>query len=186
MADGIPNISSGSRGDYHWMTADQFELRQLLERCPQVVTERYVAITSLDSGAVGLEPEELTAGWRSRSGVAYSPRIEAVDSLLLGMCAGYDEWYVAHSALDLGQLSDDNVFENEMVPGKVFALVNFPHFRLNEGEDNPLVKPFWEQLEWIKPESYSCDTHDFLTFVSRNKDLFRNVLEAFRKPSHQL
>jgi hypothetical protein len=90
---------------------------------------------------------------------------------------------VSQVPLDLGQLSDESIFENEMAPGRVFALVNFPHFQLHEGEGNPLVKLFWEQIAWIQPESFIYDGGDFLTFVSREKDIFESVVQTLRQPT---
>jgi hypothetical protein len=42
-----------------------------------------------------------------------------------------------------------------------------------------LVSLFWKQLDWIQAESYIADADIFLTFVSRNEDIFvaaRNAL----------
>jgi hypothetical protein len=183
MGNVIPTGGSGSHGEYLWITAGHFQLSDLLEICPRFVAEQYIAITSLDSGAVRLDDKELAMGWQSRGDVAYSPRIESANAPLAGLCGGFDEWFISRSPLDLGRLSHENPFENNIVPRKVFALVNFPDLRLHEGESNPLVKLFWEQLAWIQPESYVSDGDAFLTFVSRNKNTFASVVEALGKPS---
>jgi len=183
MANVVPAGGSGSHGDYQWLTTADHDLPSLLQNCPQAFVGRHIAITSMDSGAVRLDDKDIAAGWQSRDGVAYGPRIESVNGLLFGLCGGWDEWYVSQGPLDLGRLSPENIFENDMAPGKVFALVNFPHFRLHEGESNPMVKLFWEQLAWIQSESYISDGAEFLTFVSRDQNIFASVVEALGKPS---
>ena len=45
-----------------------------------------------------------------------------------------------------------------------------------------IVDIFWQQMEWIRPESYVADS-DFLNFVTMDKALFAKVhaaIEAIR------
>jgi hypothetical protein len=94
-------------------------------------------------------------------------------------CAGFNEWYVFNSPFDLGELWHDNVFEAPIPPGQVCRFVNFgPGFALHDPEMLSLVSLFWKQLDWIQPESYIADADIFLTFVSRNEDIFVAVRNA--------
>ena len=67
-------IAFGSQGVYEWLVTDQqFDL---LSVCPEVVLNRYIAITSIDSSPLVLNVEETAAGWETRGKIAYSPKIQ--------------------------------------------------------------------------------------------------------------
>jgi hypothetical protein len=86
---------------------------------------------------------------------------------------------VFSSPFDLGELWHGNVFEAPITPGQVCRFVNFgPGFALHNPEMWSLVSLFWKQLDWIQPESYIADADMFLTFVSRNEDIFVSVRNA--------
>jgi hypothetical protein len=139
------------------------------------VLGKYVAVTSFDSGSLDLDDKEKAAGWESRKGIAYSPRIQSVGTL--PERGGFDEWYVFATAVDLGEKGRGNIFEAPLSPGQVEVLVNFAEgFDLHQ--PNELVPLFWRQLEWIRPESYIADTHHLLTFVSTNRNIFAAALHA--------
>jgi hypothetical protein len=50
-------------------------------------------------------------------------------------------------------------------------------FALHRPEMKDLADLFWNQLDWIQPESYIAD-NDQLTFVSRDASLFAAVGET--------
>jgi hypothetical protein len=178
MANTKPMAATGSHGAYLWLTTGQHDLNGLLQRCPQVLLGKYIAVTSLDSGPLELTDEEKRAGWQSRNEIAYSPQIQSPEGLPYGECAGFDEWYVFESPFDLGQLWHGNVFEAPLTSGHVSTFVNFLDFAPHNSEVEDLVSLFWKQLDWIQPESYIADGNAFLTFVTRGKDLFGAVRQA--------
>jgi hypothetical protein len=110
-----------SQGLYEWLVTDQeFDLLQL---CPEVVLGKYIAITSIDSGPLVPTDKEKAAGWESRGQIAYSPKLESVESLPR---AGWDEWYIFGSPTDLGTSHlGENVFEVPQERGHVSVLVNY-------------------------------------------------------------
>jgi hypothetical protein len=169
--------AAGSKGEYHWLTTGQDDLGTLITRCPQIFLGRYLAVTSLDSGPLDLNEEEIASGWQRRGDIAYSPRIESVEKLRYGVCAGYDEWYVSESPLDLGQIIAGNIFEARLGPGRVQAFVNFIGFGFHDPEMDSPVQLFWAQLEWIHPMCYVGDG-SLLNFVCRDKEQFSTVLNA--------
>ena len=59
------------------------------------------------------------------------------------------------------------------------VFVNYGGFALDCVEMNDLASLFWEQLEWIRPESYIADG-DFLNFVTSNKALFAIVRDNLK------
>lgn len=186
MTDFQPMTFIGSHGPYRWLVTQQDNLAKLLELCPQSVAGKYVAVTSLDSGPKILTDEERGLGWYTRNEIAYSPPITlsergGVEGVILGQCAGYDEWYVFDSPRDLGALCDGNVFESDLPPGKIWTFVNYDaSFALHNPEMADVTSLFWKQLGWIQPESFIADSAAFLTFVSRNESIFVAVCDAFK------
>ena len=183
MANFNPATVTGSHDAYGWLTTWQHDLDTLLQRCPQAVVGKYVAVTSLDSGPMALTDAEKRDGWRSRNEIAYSSEIQYAENVRTerspGGCAGFNEWYVSNSPFDLGEIWHGNVFEAPITPGQVCRFVNFgPGFALHNPEYLRLVSLFWKQLDWIQPESYIADTDMLLTFVSRNEDIFVAVRNA--------
>jgi hypothetical protein len=174
-----PSLTTGSHGTYDWLTTEH-GLAVLLQLCPDLVLDKYLAVTSIDSGSYDPDDGEKGAGWESRSGIAYSPRISSVEQLRYG---GFDEWYVFNAPVDLGKASLANIFEAPLTPGRVEIFVNHYAFQLHDLDSGTqtLVNLFWKQLEWIQPESYIADGSGCSTFVSNNKELFRTLREALSK-----
>ncbi len=177
--------AEGTHGSYRWLVTARLELDILIRKCPQAVLGKYVAVTSLDSGAMALTDEEKLNGWESRNEIAYSPRIKSAEAVRTerspGGCASYNEWYVFTSRFDLGQLWHGDAFEAPQTPQHVRTFVNFgPSFALHEPEPASLAGFFWKQFDRIQPESYIADSDSHLTFVSSNKDIFVAVRNAVR------
>jgi hypothetical protein len=105
---------------------------------------------------------------------AYSPKIERVESLPRD---GWDEWYIFGSPTDLGTSHlAENIFEVPQERGHVSVLVNYC-FALHRPDNEVLATLFWEQIKWIRPESYMADS-DYLNFVTTDKTLFARVRDA--------
>src|ERR1017187_1005511 len=175
-------LATGSHGAYKWLTT-RHELDDILRLCPAVVLGKYLAITSIDSGHLSPSTEEKLAGWESRLGIAYSPLVQSVETLPRD---GWDEWYVFRQSVDLGvSRLGSNIFDPPLQPGGVGVFVNYC-LPLHRPEMKGLIDPFWQQLDWIQPESYIAD-NDYLTFVSRDENLFAAVCETLsRKGTHPL
>jgi len=168
-------METGSRGSFFWLTTTECELHDLIKSCPGVVLSKYIAVTSFDSGSLVPNEDETVAGWQSRGGIAYSPKVESVDKLPHDV---YDEWYVFNAPRDLGHLYQGNIFETSMKAGQVAAFVNYgPGFSLKHSEANDLTDLFWSQLELIRPETFISDG-DILNFVTCDKQIFAAVCAA--------
>ncbi len=50
---------------------------------------------------------------------------------------------------------------------------------LHRPEMKDLATLFWQQMAWIRPESYVAD-NDHLTFVTMNKTLFDSIRDAVK------
>jgi len=106
---------AGKRGEYRWLTcANDTYMGTIVNRCPEVLLGRYVAITSIESGVPRLTEQQQQAGWECRGGVAYSRAIQSVDELFYQRdgsdSPGYDEWYVFETSVDLGEISLNHPF----------------------------------------------------------------------------
>ncbi len=172
---------SGVTGRYEWLEVD-FGLRALLLLCPEVVVEKHVAITSIDSGFYFPSQTDLAAGWKAVGNIAYSPRIGSANELPMDCCGpdsgGYDEWYVFGTPRQLGALCRENVFTTAVAPGTVFAFINFFGFQPSEPEMQPVTDLFWKQMGWMQPESYIGDGRSCLVFATRDRALFAAVRMA--------
>ena len=163
----------GSQGIYEWLVAD--EDIDLPKICPEIVLGKYVALTSIDSGAYIPDEHERAAGWDSRGKVAYSPIITRTDDLPRSAEA-YDEWYVFLRPVDLGSSHlAENIFDVPQMPGHVSVFVNYGSFAFDHPD--ALTELFWKQIEWIRPESYIADGL-YLNFATANKDLFASIRRA--------
>jgi len=166
-------VTFGSHGIYEWLVAD--EDIDLPKICPEIVLGKYVAITSIDSGAYIPDEHERAAGWDSHGKIAYSPKIVNADDLPRSPEA-YDEWYVFPRPVDLGNSHlAENVFEVAQAPGHVSVFVNYHGFAFDRPD--ALTELFWKQIEWIRPESYIADGL-YLNFATANKRLFGSIHNA--------
>jgi hypothetical protein len=168
-------LTVGTHGRHEWLVTDEhFDLLQI---CPEVVLGKYIAITSIDSGQLVPSEKEAAAGWQNRGKIAYSPKVENPQDLPR---AGWDEWYIFDShPPDLGICHiGENVFEAPQPPRHVSVFVNY-NFALHQPEMKDLATLFWEQMAWIRPESYVAD-NSYLNFVSQNKAIFAAALAAVK------
>jgi len=177
MRDADHLLQTGSTNGYQWLVSTDRHL-DVLECCPDVVLGKYVAITSFDSGPLGLTEEQRSAGWVSQGEIAYSPKIQ--DANVVPQ-AYFSELYIFGAPTNLGVLADPNrnIFESEMQQRQVHAFVNFD-FGFHDPEYATLARMFWQQLGWIKAESYLAE-NDYLIFVTANPRVFAKVYEALRQ-----
>jgi hypothetical protein len=177
------NLHTGTHGDYFWLASEDHDLYDLMRRFPQTVLDKYLAITAINGGVLEVADADL-AGWETRQGVAYSPRITSVAGLPhehrpAWADAGFDEWYVFNTPTDLGERCTTNVFEAQFQPGRVWSFVGFLGWAVHKPTHQAITDLFWKQMEWIQPESFIADGQPFLTFATRDKNLYvavQNVL----------
>lgn len=184
MAGLADPITTGTRGNYFWLTTlhlDAADLDDLLSGCPQILQGRCIAITSRDSGN-WIPEEEAALGWQLRNRVVYSTPISSVGTIEWGY---YDECYVfVDEPTDLGTRVQGNPFlpENTARPNETHvALVNFTGWRLgSDGLHDELDQMLWQQLAWTRAESYLAQSGSWMTFVTRNQQLFELALAKVR------
>jgi hypothetical protein len=177
-------VRTGVHAPYRWLTAtDEVYMGTLLRLCPEAVLNRYLAVTSYDSGVRRLSETERSSGWSLRGDVAYSPLVTSVDSLQFqrdGLDGpGYDEWYVFQGPRDLGRVFQGNPFEFQPGCGQILVFVNTPAFVLHDPAPYmpDILDIFWNQLALLQPETFIADGRDFLTLVSKNEALVQHAHE---------
>ena len=170
-------LQAGSVNGYQWLVSDDREF-DVLEHSSDLVLGKYVAITSFDSGPLQLTEEQKLAGWVSQGDIAYSPAIQNVDMVPREY---FSEAYIFSAPTNLGMLADPkgNIFESEMQPGQVHTFVNFD-FGFHDPGYAKLTHMFWQQLGWMKAESYLAE-NDYLVFVTANARVFASVYEGLRE-----
>jgi hypothetical protein len=169
----------GVQGNYQWLVA-KHSFDDLIERCPEILLGKFLAITAFDSGPLLLNDEEKAAGWESRGEIAYSPKIADMENLPYDN--RYDEWYVFDAPTDLGQLADQNtnIFERSPSRREVSVFVNF-NLNLDLPSMRPLIELYWKQLDWICPRTYIAKSECCLTIVSSYKKEFESICKALNE-----
>ncbi len=173
----------GKNGKWMWLTSKAACLKDVVELCPQLVIDRFVLITSYDSGYVTLTDEHLHAGWQYTGGdaqifewrpvrdgqFALSPRVSNAAMLPIDM---YDEWYVFYKPPVIHQLK---IFVNagfSPTSGKVGLAEETSSEYYEEFETH-----FWQQLSELDPRAYVADNFN-LSFVTSDEILFEQVVLA--------
>ena len=94
-------MNVGSHGDYKWLVTE-LSFEDMLEFCPELVVDKYLAVTAFDSGPLHINDVRSPSGWESRLGVMYSPKISAVEDLPYDKCCCFNEWYVFEGPASIG------------------------------------------------------------------------------------
>ena len=168
MLAGSHLIATGSRGDYQWLTTGH-EMIQFLELCPEIVLGKYLAVTSWDGGVLRPNEREISLGWESRGDIGYSPRVASIGNLPL--LNRPDEWYIFETPVDLGQRSNAHPMVESPQVNLVGVFAN-TGFRIHDPYFANWADSFWNQFEWIRPESYIADGGSCLTFITAKRQLF--------------
>jgi hypothetical protein len=155
---------TGEWCNFRWFQSNDLSLGGLVEAVPDLVRDRFVVVTSFDSGPLRLSPEDIASGWRQSGSRALSPKSADPRSLPLGE---WDEWFV---------------FEELPAVHSLEVFVNYGGFSLrpvprNEWQQAALER-FWGQLtEWL-PESYLAEG-DNLICVTRAEMLIPALVRFF-------
>jgi hypothetical protein len=143
-------------------------LDNLLEVCPAVLLNKFVAVTSCDSGPLPIDAHAQAIGWRIRDGIAYSPQVTSPE--LFPYHVHFDEWYVFSAAAEPERISNTN-----NAPRRVETFVN-AYLRLDDPEMNERTTQLWQLIEHIRPESYIAEADwGWLTLITRNPEIFASL-----------
>jgi hypothetical protein len=161
---------SGTHGEYSWVQTSDFGLDALLAVCPAVLLNKFVAVTSCDSGPLSLNEHNGALGWHMRNGIAYGPRMTSPE--LFPYHIHFDEWYVFSEAAELEKIDNANTEQDPVDP-----FVS-SYLRLDDPETQDRAAELWHLLEQIRPESCIAEADwGWLTFITHNQELFRSVCQ---------
>jgi hypothetical protein len=173
MPEDLPTPRSwkaGSHGEYSWVQTTDFGIDALLAICPAVLLNKFVAVTSCDSGPLPLSQQNGAVGWHVRNGVAYSPRMTSPK--LFPYHVHFDEWYVFTEAAEFEKIDRANT---EQDPLETFVS---SYLRLDDPETQDWATKLWTLLGQIRPESCVSEADwGWLTFITRNQELFRPLCQ---------
>jgi hypothetical protein len=171
----------GIRQEYRWYQAADLCLGDVLAKVPGLVLDRFVVVTSFDSGALRLTESERGRGWRTVGSMAISPRIKDLSTLPHDE---YDEWYV---------------YEDPPILGAPEVFVNYGGFSLRQPElqveqvdatwDQSSSRQrldwlraaqdrFWRQIDELRPETYLADGDTLICVTRSAEDLFAKPGQA--------
>ena len=185
----------GKYGKWMWLTSKSACMGDVVEKCPQLVIDKFVLVTSLDSGIVILDEQRLKDGWKytvkeahnpdfigqdNRQGVfALSPRVSNPAEIPRDICHGnmYDEWYVFDSPPQIESLE---VFIN----WGGFDL-SIGHLGLHKMEPHAFEDRFWNQLAITQPHAYIADSGTLL-FTTDDDVLYQQVTMAVQDVEFQV
>ncbi len=179
-----PTVTQGKHGQFLWLErsieqrAVDRPLIRLTKLCPDVLLKKFVVVTSLDSGPLHLNDNQLNVGWKRVGRLAISPRISNAGDVPF---CGFDEWYVFDDAVP--PTLDIEVFVNKgtFSLGEPNPTIDTMYIGSDPSVRRRLVaavvpyrETFWAQLERLNPESYLANGNCF-TFVTRNAGLYDDV-----------
>lgn len=162
----------GKHKDYYWLTNERqdFSIRSFLKHYPDLLINKYLAITAFDSGPVALTKEEKESGFYSLHDVVFSPTLTTE---LVGRLphTGFTEWYLSPQPFDEARFVGIDLFVN-------YCPFFFDAESARESDYDveffsALADKFWAQLLLTNAEVYLADGG---TFFLATTD--RSVFEA--------
>ena len=181
---GRMELHTGLHGAYYWLTTDQ-ELSGFVGACPEAVLGKHIAVTAIDSGIYYPTVQEQLEGWILQGDIAYSPPLASLAKLPnkvhTGCCDTFHEWYLwDNNPTNLGQATNDNMFEKGIHPGLLYRFVNWYGPALHDPKVRDVNDLFWQQMGWANPDSYLADSCDYLAYVTRDAALFAIICQKLR------
>jgi hypothetical protein len=155
---------TGEWCNFRWFQSRDLSIGRLVEAVPDLVRDRFVVVTSFDSGPLRLTPDDIAAGWRQSGSYAVSPKSPGTESLPLG------EWEECFVFKELPPVRSPEVFINY----GGFSLRPDPR---NEWQQATLER-FWGQVAEWSPESYLAEG-DNLICVTRAATLIPALARFF-------
>lgn len=173
----------GNYGKWMWLTSKAAGMGDVVRECPQFVLNNFVLVTSLDSGLVILDEDQIEAGWKylgtvgnnpeltgsKREGLfALSPRVSDPSNIPRDICCPekYDEWYVFNHP---PQVESAEVFVN----WGGFSL-SIGHSSMHEITPHGFESRFWDQLNLLNPQTYIAENGTLL-FATVDSRVFEEV-----------
>ena len=151
-------MESGQNDQYFWFQSvdTNHTIDDFLLKFKSFLVNRFVCVTSFDSGMLHLAEFEINDGWQTSHKIAISPKLKMDTEIPF---AGFDEWYVFEKQPE---------FYNN-----VDVYVNYSSFSLEE--NCSLTKAFWENLKIYNPLVYIAEGTN-LKIITTDLEL-KNAIE---------
>lgn len=158
------NRLTGEWCNFRWFQAGDLSLGALVQVVPELVRDRFVVVTSFDSGPLRLRSEDIASGWLQLGSLAVSPKSAVPSSLPLGE---WDEWFV---------------FEEMPCVQSPEVFINYGGFSLQPDPKDQwqqaMLERFWGQLAEWWPESHLAEG-DNLICVTRAEGPIPQLFQYF-------
>ncbi|MBP9181088.1 MAG: hypothetical protein KBG24_11375 [Bacteroidia bacterium] len=147
----------GLHNKYSWFQTFEtdFTIDRFLREFKHHLIDKYVSVTSFDSGELHISDEEKEAGWQNVNNIPTSPAIKKDTHI---PTAGFDEWYVFEQRPSTIKLTD--------------VYINYSDFNLFDKSD--LIKIFWQDIELNQPIFYVAGG-DNLIIVTTDEKLKQDI-----------
>lgn len=164
---------TGQNGDYFWIefSGNTMTLRDILNSCPSVLQNKYLAIICFDSGPLGLVDEERELGWYEKNNVAFSPKLKD-DIIACLPTEQHDQWCLFTTPTEISGMTDFVNYGGFTLVSRRQELVEVDPTWDKVGIEKQieyheqLVGKFWDEVSTINPTNLIADG-DNLIFVSK-------------------
>jgi len=173
---------SGKTKDFWWIQDSGLRLTDVVSKFPELFTDKFVAITSFDSGSLEPSEIELSWGWYSKRGVFYTPGIQNPRTLPHDT---HDEWYIFDSPKEFCPPRRFVNYGNFMLRDPDYQLENVDPtwdkvgIRTQIEFQRAMQDEFWAFISEINPRAFIMDGELF-AFGSRHESDFLNVSDLLQ------
>ena len=173
-------VRQGQRSGYHWLSLEgEIPLGSLIGLFPEIVLNRYVVVTSYDSGVMLPTPAQIASGWRVEGEFTYSPPIRMIRELEPLRedfdSEYYNECYVFCECKSLGRRYRGDFFQFDETSGEVQVFVNLLAFNLADCDEG-ILEGFWRQMERIAPQTYIAEGEGVVSIASKDQALIAKIV----------
>ncbi|MDF2189341.1 hypothetical protein [Paraflavitalea sp. CAU 1676] len=166
----------GQYQDYFWIefSGNRFTLCDLLNRCSNVLLDKYLAIICFDSGPLRLINEEEDLGWYEKNNVAFSPKL--TDNIIAALpTEQHDQWCLFKTPTEISGMTYFVNYRGFTLSSRQQELVDVDPTWDKVGIEKQieyheqLVEQFWDEVLTMNPTSIIADGNNFI-FVSKDID----------------
>ncbi len=164
----------GAQGPFRWLESPSHKIHDVLQVCPELVTGRYLVITSFDSSRMEPVPSERLNGWRVAGSALHVPPLEGLELIPRNV---FNEWYVFSAP------PSDQKLEGFTSSGLTLGPALGANAQaLSSWDLKRIQRNFWHQLQSASVETYLAGAGR-LIFATRDQACFSAVLRNFSSPA---
>lgn len=164
----------GAQGPFRWLESPSHKIQDVLQVCPELVTCKYLVVTSFDSSRMEPVPSERLKGWRVAGSALHVPPLQSLELIPRNV---FNEWFVfptPPSGQKLESFTSSGLTLGPALAGSAQALSSWDLKRMQRN--------FWQQLQSESVETYLAGVGR-LIFATRDQACFTAVLRSFSSPA---